>query len=59
MIRLSPVILCCCLNAFLYGQQTVGLPIIVDFGDQAAALTISDVKVKVNRQPVAVEFTLC
>jgi hypothetical protein len=43
----------------LYGQQTVGLPIIVDFGDQAAALTISDVKVKVNRQPVAVEFTLC
>jgi len=55
MIRLSLVILCCCLSACLYGQQTVGLPIIVDFGDQATALTISDVKVEVNRQPVAVE----
>ena len=56
MKPLSTVILCCCLNTLLCGQQAVELPIIVDFGKRTpSALTTSNVNVEVNGQPVAVE----
>jgi hypothetical protein len=54
MKRLVLVIISCSLNAALFGQQTIFVPVIVE-GDQAAlSLKDSDLKVEVNHQPVTV-----
>jgi von Willebrand factor type A domain len=53
MTRLSFLIICCLARAS-WGQQTVGVPMLVDGGQAHISIKDSDLRVEVNGQPVAI-----